>query len=151
MLKKVESFNETEEFGRYKVELIKEHQYYANRLGLYDIVVDKYNINDALRHINEKNYFQFLIMKDNQSIGIVEYKIDISEIDNKEILYLKDIYIKKEFRGKGFGKQVLNELEKLNYRIELECWYGMPANNFYKSFGFKEIKTRYMIDVNNKL
>lgn len=146
MLKEVQNDNEIEEFGKYKVDLIKEHQYYANRLGLYDMVVEKYNINDALRHIDEKNYSQFLIMNDNQSIGIVEYKIDKSEIDNKEILYLKDIYIKREFRGKGLGREALNELKKLNYRIELECWYGMPANNFYKSFGFKELKTRYMID-----
>ena len=85
-------------------------------------------------------------MNNKQSIGIVEYKIENSEIDSKEILYLKDIYIKKEFRGRGLGREVLNELKKLKYRIELECWYGMPANNFYKSFGFKELKTRYMID-----
>ena len=146
MLKKLEDQEEINEFGRYKVELIKEHQYYANNLGLYDMVVDKYNINDALRHIEQKNYYQFLIMNNKQSIGIVEYKIENSEIDSKEILYLKDIYIKKEFRGRGLGREVLNELKKLKYRIELECWYGMPANNFYKSFGFKELKTRYMID-----
>ena len=146
MLKEIQNHNEIEEFGKYKVDLIKEHQYYANKLGLYDMVVDKYNINDALRHIDEKNYNQFLIVNDNQTIGIVEYKIDKSEIDNKEILYLKNIYIKKEFRSNGLGREVLNELKKLNYRIELECWYGMPANNFYKSFGFKELKTRYMIE-----
>lgn len=146
MLKKVQNYNETEEFGKYKMDLIKEHQYYANKLGLYDMVVDKYNINDALRHIGQKNYYQFLIMHDNQSIGMVEYKIEKSEIDNRDILYLKDIYIKKEFRGIGFGRKVFNELKKLKYRIELECWYSMPANNFYKSLGGKELKTRYMID-----
>ena len=54
MLKKLENQEEINEFGRYKVELIKEHQYYANNLGLYDMVVDKYNINDALRHIEQK-------------------------------------------------------------------------------------------------
>ena len=110
------------------------------------MIVDKYNINDALRHIGQKNYYQFLIIDNKQSIGMVEYKIENSEIDNKEILYLKDIYIKKEFRGRGLGRVVLNELKKLKHRIELECWYGMPANNFYKSFGFKQLKTRYMID-----
>ena len=146
MLKKLENQEEIKEFGRYKVELIKEHQCYANNLGLHDMVVDKYNINDALRHINQENYYQFLIINNKQSIGMLEYKIENSEIDNKEILYLKDIYIKKEYRGKGLGKEALNELKKLNHRIELECWYGMPANNFYKAFGFKELKTRYMID-----
>lgn len=148
MLKKVKSDEEINKFGIYKVKLIKEHQYYANKLGLNDIVVDKYNINDALKHIGEKNHYQFLILENDQDVGIVEYKIIKSEIDNKEILYLKDIYIKTDYRGKGLGTKVLNELKKSNYRIELECWYGMPSNNFYKSFGFKEIKTRYMLDSN---
>ena len=74
----------------------------------------------------------------------MEYKIEKSEIDNKEILYLKNIFIKEEYRGKGFGKKVINELKKLNYRIELECWYGMPANKFYQELGFENLKTRYM-------
>ena len=143
----MENQEEIKEFGKYKVELIKEHQYYANNINLYDMVVDDYNINDALRHIGKKNYYQFLIINDKQSIGILEYKIENSEIDDKEILYLKDIYIKKEFKNKGIGKKVLSELKKLNYRIELECWYNMPANNFYKTMGFKELKTRYMLDI----
>ncbi len=146
MLKEVQSNNEIEQFGKYKVDLIKEHQYYANKLGLHDMVVDKYNLEDALRHIAEKDYYQFLIVKDDLNIGIVEYQIMKSEIDDVEILYLKDIYINKNFRGIGLGRKVLNELKKLNYRIELECWYDMPANNFYKSFGFKELKARYMIN-----
>lgn len=146
MLKRLESQDEIETFGKYKVALIKEHQYFANNLGLYDMVVDNYNIDDALRHIGQKNYYQFLIIINKQSVGMLEYKIETSEIDNNEILYLKDIYIKKECRCKGIGKKVLNELKKLNYRIELECWYNIPANNFYKSFGFKELKIRYMFD-----
>lgn len=43
-------------------------------------------------------------------------------------------------------KKVIESLRKLNYRIELECWYGMPVNNLYKSLGMKEIKTRYMLN-----
>ena len=40
-------------------------------------------------------------------------------------------------------------LKTLNYRIELECWYEMPANNLYKSLGMRKIKTRYMMDYHN--
>lgn len=36
MLKEVTSKDEIEKFGKYKVELIKEHQYYANKLGIND-------------------------------------------------------------------------------------------------------------------
>ena len=34
-----------------RVELIKEHQFYAYNLRLHDIVVDKYNIKDILIYI----------------------------------------------------------------------------------------------------
>lgn len=59
MLKKLENQEEIKEFGKYKVELIKEHQYYANNINLYDMVVDDYNINDALRHIGKKIIISF--------------------------------------------------------------------------------------------
>ena len=36
MLKEIQNHIEIEEFGKYKVDLIKEHQYYANKLGLYE-------------------------------------------------------------------------------------------------------------------
>lgn len=144
MLKEVTSKDEIEKFGKYKVELIKEHQYYANKLGINDKMVEKYDFDKAIRYVGIKGYHQFLLINDKKIIGIMEYKIEKSEIDNKEILYLKNIFIKEEYRGKGFGKKVINELKKLNYRIELECWYGMPANKFYQELGFENLKTRYM-------
>ena len=47
----------------------------------------------------------------------------------------------------NFNRISMNELKKKKYRIELECWYNMPSNEFYKSLGMKEIKTCYMLDV----
>ena len=142
-LKEVNNDKDIEVFGKYKVELVKYHQQYAQKLGLFDSVVDNYSYEDAIRHINEEGYFQFLIELDNETVGIMEYQITDSIIDKKKILYIKKLYIKDNFRGKGIGKKVIESLKKLNYRIELECWYGMPANNLYKSL---EIKTRYMLN-----
>lgn len=146
MLKEVITNDEIELFGKYKVELIKYHQEYANKLGLQDQMVEKYNINNAIRHIKEDGYYQFLIIDNNETVGILEYQITKSDIDSKDILYLKNIYIKEANRGKGIGKNIIKKLQKLNYRIELECWYGMPSNELYKSLGAKEIKTRYILE-----
>ena len=145
-LKEVNSNNDIKTFGEYKVELIKFHQEYAEKLGLFDKVVDNYNFNDVIRHIKQKGFFQFLIQIENKTVGIIEYQITKSDIDQKKILYIKNIYIDNNFRGKGVGKEVINLIKTLNYRIELECWYGIPANNLYKSLGMKEIKTRYMMN-----
>lgn len=146
ILKKLESDKDIELFGKYKVVLIKFHQQYAQKLGLFDDVVDNYSYEDAVRHVNKKGYFQFLIQLENEIIGIIEYQITRSDIDKKKILYIKDFYIDDNFRGKRFGKEVIQLLKQLNYRIELECWYEMPANNLYKSLGMRKIKTRYMME-----
>lgn len=146
ILKNLDCDNDIKIFGKYKVELIKFHQQYARKLGLFDNVVDNYNYNDAIRHINQKGYFQFLIQLENEIVGIVEYQITNSDIDKKKILYIKDLFVDDKFRGKGIGKEVMRLLKTLKYRIELECWYQIPANNLYKSLGMQEIKTRYMIN-----
>lgn len=146
MLKKVEEKNDIQTFGKYKVDLIKYHQQYANKLGLFDEVVEKYDFNDAIKNVGKDGFYQFLIMNNDKEVGILEYKITKSDIDKKDIIYIKNIYIEESYRGMGLGKKVINELRKMQYRIELECWYNMPANNLYKSLGAKEIKTRYMFD-----
>ena len=79
------------------------------------------DINNAIRHIGEKDYHQFLILEENETVGIVEYIFLKSEIDNKEIIYLKNIYIKKEYRGKGIGKKVINELKQFNWCSLSHC------------------------------
>ncbi len=146
LLKPVKSEEDIKKYGNYKVELVKYHQQYANKIGLFDKVVDSYDYNRAIRHIGENNFFQFFIQIENEKVGILEYQITISDIDKKEILYLKNLYIFEQFRGKGIGKEIINILKKLNYRIELECWYGIPAKKLYQSLGMKEIKIRYMIE-----
>lgn len=146
MLKEVKTESEIQKFGKYKVDLIKYHQQYANNIGLFDSVVDKYKFDDAVRNIGKKGYYQFLIINDNEPVGILEYQITKSEIDNNDILYIKSIYIEEIYRGLGLGKQVIAELRKMKYRVEFECWYDMPSNELYRSLGAKEIKTRYMFD-----
>lgn len=72
-LKEVNSDKDIEVFGKYKVELIKYPKQYAKKLGLFDSVVDNYSYEDAIRHINEEGYSQFLIQLDNETVGIMEY------------------------------------------------------------------------------
>lgn len=147
MLQNVSSDDEIKEFGKMKVKLIKYHQQFAKKLGLVDCVVDNYSYEDAIRYIGKKDYYQFLIRNDKDgNIGILEYQITESDIDKNKVIYIKDLYIDEKYRGNGIATEVINELKNKGYRIELECWYEMPANNLYKKLGMKEIKTRYMLN-----
>ena len=150
MLQELKTKEEVELFAKYKVDLIKLHQEYAKKLGLFDNKVDSYNKDDALKHLNQNDYYQFLIKEDNKDIGILEYKITKSDIDNNDILYINVLYIIEEYRKSGVGKKIIKELQNKHYRIELECWYEMPANYFYEALGMKKIKTRYVLESNNE-
>lgn len=145
LLKKVETNDDIKQFGKLKVELIKYHQQYANHLGLQDEIVEKYSYEDAVRNVGKPDYCQFLIMDKDNPIGIMEYQFVDSDIDSTKILYLKNMYVKASKRGKGVGTQIITELKKLGYRIELKCWYGMPSNRMYRNLGAKEVKTHYML------
>lgn len=61
-LKKLSSKSDIDLFAKYKVELIKSHQQYAQEIGLSDQKVKDYDEKDAIRHIGKNNYYQFIIV-----------------------------------------------------------------------------------------
>ena len=133
-------------FGNYYVLCIKYHQQYANQLGLQDQVVEHYTFEQAISHIGQDNYFEYLIMYQDQYVGAVEVHTEISNIDNATILFLDFIYVDEDFRKKGILTSTLEELKKLGYaRIELECWYDLPATLAYENLGMKKLLTRYFL------
>lgn len=146
ILDKVNDEEKLKIFAKYKIDCIKYHQQFANKLELHDVVVEKYDYNEAIKHYKEKSYYQYLIKYSDNYVGMVEYKLIKSEIDDKEIVYIDVIYIDEKYRGNHLAKKIINYLkEKYDTRIELECWYEMPSNNFYTSLGMRKIKTRYML------
>lgn len=56
-------------------------------------------------------------------------------------LYLEDLFVKPEFRGKGYGKALLKQLAKIAVERgcgRLEWWcldWNKPSIDFYKSMG----------------
>lgn len=54
---------------------------------------------------------------------------------NKETLYLDKIGVKKEYRNKGLGKKLMEELVKINICIILRTT-DKKLEKFYSKFGF---------------
>ena len=77
----------------------------------------------------------------NVPVGFALYFFNFSTFLAKPGIYLEDLFITKEYRGKGFGKIFLSYLAKL--AIETECgrveWavldWNTPSIEFYKSLG----------------
>jgi len=74
-------------------------------------------------------------------IGFALFFHNFSTFKGRACLYLEDLYIKPEYRGKGFGKALLIELAKI--AVERNCvrfeWavldWNKPSINFYKKMG----------------
>ncbi|MDY4253756.1 MULTISPECIES: GNAT family N-acetyltransferase [unclassified Clostridium] len=82
-----------------------------------------------------------IIELDKKPIGYALYFYNFSTFIGKSGLYLEDIFIKKEFRGRGIGKEAFKFLikkakEEGCKRIEWTCLnWNEPSIKFYKSLG----------------
>lgn len=69
-------------------------------------------------------------------------------------IFLSDLYIKKEYKGQGYGTKIMNELIKFadiyNMAISLipvsENTYSKKLIEFYKKFGFVENEGNPLFD-----
>jgi GNAT superfamily N-acetyltransferase len=89
----------------------------------------------------EPRVFCDLVEVDGQIAGMAIWFLNYSTWQAKHGIYLEDLYIKPEFRAKGYGKALLKHLaqicDKEGYG-RLQWWvldWNSPAIEFYKSFG----------------
>lgn len=91
-----------------------------------------------------------------QPIGFALFFHNFSTFLGRPGLYLEDLYIRPEMRGKGYGKTLLAFLAKL--AIERKCgrfeWWCIdwnePSINFYKSIGAEPMDEWTVYRVHNE-
>ncbi|ANZ37920.1 GNAT family N-acetyltransferase [Lentzea guizhouensis] len=78
---------------------------------------------------------------DGQVVGIALWFLNFSTWDGVHGIYLEDLYVTPEQRGKGFGKQLLEALAQECVErgyTRLQWWvlnWNEPSIGFYKSLG----------------
>ena len=89
----------------------------------------------------EPKVFCDLVEVDGQIAGMAIWFLNYSTWQAKHGIYLEDLYIKPEFRARGYGKALLKHLaqicDKEGYG-RLQWWvldWNSPAIEFYRSFG----------------
>ena len=82
-----------------------------------------------------------LVEVDGQIAGMAIWFLNYSTWQAKHGIYLEDLFIKPEYRGRGYGKALLKHLAKIcdekGYG-RLQWWvldWNSPAIEFYRSFG----------------
>ena len=118
----------------------------------YDLVPDEFGIDSSLsdlelNYFNKGGFFGVVVSPSDEivgTIGIVNNGNDVFE--------LKKMFLKKELRGKGFGKMMMNfilDFAKRNKckKLELETVQVLhEAIGLYKRYGFNPVKPKVIND-----
>ena len=76
-----------------------------------------------------------------KEVGFALYFHNFSTFLGRAGIYLEDLYVKPEYRGKGYGKAILKKLASIAVEREcgrLEWWcldWNKPSIDFYRSLG----------------
>ncbi|WMI80764.1 GNAT family N-acetyltransferase [Anaerotignum sp. MB30-C6] len=85
-------------------------------------------------------------MLEGKEIGFALFFHNFSTFLGRSGIYLEDLYIKQEYRGRGYGKMLLKELAKIAVERKcgrLEWWcldWNQPSIDFYLSIGAEPMK-----------
>ncbi|MBK7762574.1 MAG: GNAT family N-acetyltransferase [Bacteroidetes bacterium] len=106
-----------------------------------EVVADETTLSEYL--FDKKSCHCILAFENDLPIGFALYFFNFSTFVGKQGLYLEDLFVKPEHRGKGYGKKLLFELmqiakQKKCARMEWAVLnWNTPAIEFYKSIGAK--------------
>ncbi len=81
-----------------------------------------------------------------KEIGFALFFHNFSTFLGRAGIYLEDLYVMPEFRGKGYGKRILQQLAKIAVQRgcgRLEWWcldWNKPSIDFYLSLGAEPMK-----------
>ena len=120
--------------------------YFIRELAIYEKMLDEVVATEELLRewIFEKRKAEVLfVLEDCKEVGFALFFHNFSTFLGRAGIYLEDLFVKKEYRGKGYGKALLKELAKITVergcgRLEWSCLdWNQPSIDFYLSLGAK--------------
>ena len=119
------------------LQLIKE-------LACYEKMSDEVVATEAILEdwlFDRKRAEVIFALEGDTEVGFALFFHNFSTFLGRSGLYLEDLFVKPEYRGKGYGKGLLKTLAKI--AVERECgrleWvcldWNQPSIDFYKSMG----------------
>ncbi len=119
------------------LQFIKELADYEKMLD--EVVADA----ETLEHwlFDEKKAEVLFAAEDGEKVGFALFFHNFSTFLGRAGIYLEDLYVRPQFRGKGCGKALLTELARIAVdrgcgRLEWWCLdWNTPSIDFYRSMG----------------
>ena len=138
--------------------------YFIKELADYEKMLDEVVATEEILRewLFKKNKAEVIFaMEDGKEVGFALFFHNFSTFLGRSGVYLEDLYVKPEYRGKGYGKALLKKLAAIAVERgcgRLEWWcldWNKPSIDFYLSLGAEPMNdwTVYRIagDTLNKL
>ncbi len=117
---------------------------FIRALADYEKMSDQVSATEELLHewLFEKKVAEaFFALEGGREVGFALYFHNFSTFLGKAGIYLEDLFVLPEYRGKGYGKAILRRLARLTQERgcgRLEWWcldWNKPSIDFYLSLG----------------
>lgn len=118
--------------------------YFIKKLAEYEKLLDQVEADEETLHqsLFVKKAAQVLIAEeDGTPIGYALYFYNFSTFTGRPGLYIEDVFILPEYRGKGYGTQIFRRLANIALeegcaRMEWICLdWNEPSLQFYRNMG----------------
>lgn len=117
-------------------------------LAIYEKMLDEVVATEELLNewLFEKNIAEVIfVLEDDVEVGFALFFYNFSTFLGKAGIYLEDLFVKPEYRGKGYGKALIEKLAEIT--VERDCgrleWccldWNRPSIDFYLSLGAKPL------------
>jgi len=131
--------------------------YFIKELAKYEKMLDDVVATEEILRewIFEKGKAEVIFaLEDGAEVGFALFFHNFSTFLGRSGLYLEDLFVKPEFRGKGYGKALLKKLAQIAVergcgRFEWSCLdWNKPSIDVYLSLGAKPMEdwTVYRLD-----
>lgn len=119
------------------LQFIKDLAEYEKMLD--EVVADEATLEEWI--FDQKKAEVLFAMEEGKEVGFALFFHNFSTFLGRADLYLEDLFVQPEHRGKGYGKQILQKLASIAVERKcgrLEWWcldWNQPSIDFYLSLG----------------
>lgn len=123
--------------------------YFIKELAKYEKMLDEVVATEEIlkEWLFEKKKAEVIFaLEDGEAVGFALFFHNFSTFLGRSGIYLEDLFVKPEFRGKGYGKALLKKLAQIAVergcgRFEWCCLdWNKPSIDFYLSLGAEPLE-----------
>lgn len=122
---------------------------FIQALAEYEHMSDQVIATEALLRnwiFTQKKAEVIFVLEDEKEVGFALFFHNFSTFLGRAGIYLEDLFVLPEYRGKGYGKALLKKLARIAVerkcgRLEWSCLdWNQPSIDFYLSLGAEPLK-----------